>query len=249
MFHFGFWLRDFFPVLTFLKCNFHFCYFKCVTLYRVRGVAHLCCRVDHSAQPLSPLVLFVRGSFSQQLNKVRTGGLFICLVVLSCPENSISKMLYESSSISTKSAIVCWRVTAFKAPRQALWCIWARLLEMLLLSAMELSLTPWTVMTQRNRASSPSWVIQVLRLSLSSAVPSGFFWLVFPFGISAPLRGWNREALVVWVPLETTLLGLWGPRLPSWLLHAEDVFLVHYLNICLLSVFSKYLLNDWKDIY
>lgn len=57
-------LRLFSLVLLFLNCNFCFCYFKCLTLYRVAGIACICCRVCHSAQAFSPLVLFMHVFFS-----------------------------------------------------------------------------------------------------------------------------------------------------------------------------------------
>lgn len=40
------------------------CYFKCVRLYRIKGIAHICGRVYHSLQALSPVVLFMLVSFS-----------------------------------------------------------------------------------------------------------------------------------------------------------------------------------------
>lgn len=45
-FYFVFSLRDsFLPVLLVLKCNFQFCYFNCMMLFRAPGLACVCCRL------------------------------------------------------------------------------------------------------------------------------------------------------------------------------------------------------------
>lgn len=96
--------RLFFPGLMFLKYNLHFTYFKCMTLYRITSIAEFI--IQCKLQALLSVVFFMHVYFSQQLRKVRTRVPFIRLPGLSCPKNGISEVLYESSSLSTESALV-----------------------------------------------------------------------------------------------------------------------------------------------
>ena len=90
-----------------------------------------------------------------------------------------------------------------------------------------------------------SWassVTQVLQL-LSVALPSCLFWLVFPFNITAPPKGCNR-------PRRSSLSSIWNrTQLLSALLHAKDVFLLHYLKTCLFVIWIQQVFVEWLKEY
>lgn len=64
LFHFVFCLETLLSPGILEIITFIICYFRCVRLYRIIGIAHIHGRVYHSLQALSPVVLFMLVSFS-----------------------------------------------------------------------------------------------------------------------------------------------------------------------------------------
>lgn len=161
---------------------------------------------------------------------MKTCVLFVFLLVLAYLENSIGKVLCELSSISSTSSVVCQVPTTFKAPSRCIWPDFWRYCHCL----------PWSSASPLGLSKHPKGQSQQPQLSDSSSsafiVNCSAFWpflTSFSIGHLRASQRLSRLALLVWVPSETTPLWLWGTQLPSWLLHAKDVSLVHYLHIYL----------------
>lgn len=103
---FSFFAQRLFPVMLFLKCTSFLLFQVLDAVQNCRCSLYLLRSLSFRTSLFTPCFVYASVLF-QQLKKVRTWVLFYCIVVLSCPENCVSKMFYKSSSIYTTSSVVC----------------------------------------------------------------------------------------------------------------------------------------------